>query len=126
MPYIQDTMGNKFESGDIFSSYSDVPNKIQVRVKAKPKANQDNILTDTKVSNFSPSVIPYKGGVTMRVLKDVNKLGSIVLFILSILLFAGTMSNTGVSTVGGTILGTLSIVSSILFWIYSLKVERGC
>ncbi|SCN34192.1 Uncharacterized protein BCRIVMBC938_02031 [Bacillus wiedmannii] len=62
----------------------------------------------------------------MRVLKDVNKLGSIVLFILSILLFAGTMSNTGVSTVGGTILGTLSIVSSILFWIYSLKVERGC
>lgn len=119
MLYIQDNMGSKFGNSGFLSDQTNVSG--EVKAKAKSKAI---ILSDS--DTFSSCIVLDEGGSTMRLFEDVNKVGSIVLFILSIILFGGAISNTVISSIGGIILGTLSITSSVLFWIYSMKVERGC
>lgn len=54
----------------------------------------------------------------------INRVGSLSLCILSILLFIGAITNQYVSFVGGILLGAISLISSVIFYIYSIKLKR--
>ncbi len=55
----------------------------------------------------------------------INRLGSLLLCILSLLLFIGAITNQYVSFVGGILLGIISLISSIIFYIYSFKLKKN-
>lgn len=55
----------------------------------------------------------------------INEVASFLLFSLSILLFMGVITNQYVSFIGGILLGTISFISSVIFYIYSIKLKNS-
>lgn len=53
----------------------------------------------------------------------INRVGSLLLCILSLLLFIGAITNQYVSFVGGILLGVITLISSVTFYIYSIKLK---
>lgn len=98
--------------------------------KAKLAASNESILFPILLKSdnikYSYDIMKSKGGIPVLSIKNINKIGSLVLLLIALFAIYGLFTNTMVSTIGGILIATLCFGSSIVFWLYSATEESGC
>lgn len=110
---------NKFKTGNI-------PRNVEYNaVKARGGSKKEQVLLSFTVDGkkFIPGAT--KGGFSVRNLIALNKIGSILLLLISLIVSYGLINSTMFSTIGGIFLLIISITFAVLFWVYSIKLKES-
>lgn len=76
----------------------------------------------TKVESINLSV---RGGIFKLNSSLINKIGSVLLLLISVFVFYGLFTNSMFSPVGGFLILIICLFFSVLFWIYSIKTKES-